>query len=63
MEQLSGSMSLDDRANVQPVRQYGIESQIIDLNALAVLPGVATEQANDPERRTKLRSRQHPDHD
>ena len=55
--------SLDDRANVQPVRQYGIESRIIDLNALAVLPGVATEQANEPERLAKLRSRQHPDHD
>ena len=55
--------SLDDRANVQPVRQYGIESQVIDLTALAALPGVRTEQANDPERLRKLRSLQHPDHD
>ena len=55
--------SLDDRANVQPVRQYGIESQVIDLEALAALPGVTTEQANEPERLRKLRSLQHPDRD
>jgi hypothetical protein len=55
--------SLDDRANVKPVRQYGIESRIIDLNALAALPGVTTEQANTPERLAKLRSLQHPDRD
>lgn len=55
--------SLDDRANVQPVRQYGIESRIIDLDALAALPGITTEQAHAPERLIKLRSLQHPDHD
>ena len=55
--------SLDHRANVQPVRQYGIESQIIDLSALAALPGTATEQAHEPERLAKLYSWQHPDHD
>jgi hypothetical protein len=55
--------SLDDRANVQPVRQYGIESQVLDLNALAALPGITTEQAHKPERLGKLRSLQHPDRD
>ena len=55
--------SLDRPANLQPVRQYGIESQIIDLKALAALPGATTEQANKPELLAKLRSRQHPDHD
>ena len=55
--------SLDRPANLQPVRQYGIESQLIDLNALVALPGATTEQANTPEQLAKLRSRQHPDHD
>jgi hypothetical protein len=55
--------SLDRPANLQPTRQYGIESQIIDLKVVAALPGVTTEQANKPEHLAKLRSRQHPDHD
>ena len=55
--------SLDHPAAVQPVRQYGIESRIIDFEALAALPGTSTEQANAPDRLARLRSRQHPDHD
>ena len=55
--------SFDDAATVQPRRQYGIESQIIDFRALAALPATTTEQANPPERMSKLRSRQHPDHE
>ena len=55
--------SLDHPAKLQPLRQYGIESQVLDLNALAALPGTSTEQANEPERLAGLRSRQHPDHD
>lgn len=55
--------SLDHPAEVKPVRQYGIESQIVDLKALAALPGASTEQANAPDRLARLRSRQHPDHD
>jgi hypothetical protein len=55
--------SLDRPADVEPVRQYGIESQVVDLNVLAALPGTSTQQANAPDRLARLRSRQHPDHD
>jgi hypothetical protein len=55
--------SLDHPAGVQPVRQYGIESRVVDFKVLAALPGISTEQANAPDRLTKPRSRQHPDHD
>jgi hypothetical protein len=55
--------SLDNRADMQPVRQYGIESRVLDLEALAALPGSSTEQANEPDRLAGFRSRQHPDHD
>ncbi len=55
--------SLDQPAHVQPVVQYGIERRIIDFNALAVLPGLTTEQANAPDRLARLGTRQHPDHD
>lgn len=55
--------SLDEPARVRPVMQYGIESRIIDLHALAALPAFTTEQANDPERLARIGSRQHPDGD
>jgi hypothetical protein len=55
--------SLDHPADLQPVRQYGIESQVVDLKVLAALPGTSTEQANEPDRLARLTSRQHPDHD
>ena len=55
--------SLDHPTKLQPVRQYCIESRIIDLKALAASPGTTTEQAFEPERLARLRSRQHPDHD
>jgi hypothetical protein len=55
--------SLDHPTDVQPLRQYGIESRVFNLKALAALPGTTTEQANEPDRLQKLRSRQHPDHD
>jgi hypothetical protein len=55
--------SLDCPADLQPARQYGIESQVVDLRVLAALPGTSTEQANEPDRLRRLASRQHPDHD
>lgn len=55
--------SLDRPADVAPIRQYGIESRVVDFKVLAALPAISTEQANAPDRLAKLRSRQHPDHD
>jgi hypothetical protein len=55
--------TLDHPTNLQPGGQYGIESQIIDLKALAALPGITTQQQFSPDQSKSLRSRQHPDHD
>jgi hypothetical protein len=55
--------SLDDPGQVQAECQYGMESKVVDLAALAGLPSLTTEQWSTPERLAKLASRQHPDHE
>lgn len=55
--------SLDDPGQVRLEWQFGVESRIVDLAALAGLPTLTTEQWSTPERLAKLATRQHPDHD
>lgn len=55
--------SLDDPRRVPPVRQYGTESRMPFFDDLHTLPGTSTEDDVPAEAMTKLRSRQHPDHD
>jgi hypothetical protein len=55
--------SLDQPGRVQPTKQYGIESRIIDLGVLAQVPGITTTESTEPERLVLLKSFQHPDHD
>jgi hypothetical protein len=55
--------SLDRPDSVRPETQHGVESRVVDLDALAVLPAVTTAQWAKPERLARLASRQHPDHD
>jgi len=55
--------SLDRPDLVKPECQFGIESRIVALDALAALPAHTTEQSTEPARRARLASLQHPDHD
>jgi hypothetical protein len=55
--------SLDRPDGVRLERQYGVESRIVDLGALAVLPAITTAEWAEPERLAGLATRQHPDHD
>ena len=54
--------SLDHPHNVRPEKQYGIESRVVDLGALAVLPAITTAEWAEPERLAGLATRQYPDH-
>jgi len=53
--------SLDDPSRVAPARQFGIESRLPFVAALASLPGTRTEDDVSPEEMARLKSRQHPD--
>ena len=53
--------SLDDPARVVPVKQFGLESRLPFIAAIASLPGTRTEDDVPAERLAKYRSRQHPD--
>ena len=55
--------SLDHPGRVQPTKQYGIESRVIDFTTLAQVPAVTTVESTKPERLIQLKSLQHPDHD
>jgi hypothetical protein len=55
--------SLDRPQDFPPARQYGVESRLGWLDALNALTGETTEAAMPVERRGKLVSYQHPDHD
>ena len=55
--------SLDEPGRVQPEIQYGIESRLAAFEMLHGLPGERTEDGATPEEMTRMRSRQHPDHD
>jgi hypothetical protein len=55
--------SLDDPADVPPIRQYGLESRVAWLDTLANLPGSTTEADIPADQRADLKSLQHPDHD
>jgi hypothetical protein len=53
--------SLDTPSSIPLEQQYGVESAVIDLAAMAKLPGLRTEQWAQPARLAMLASRQHPD--
>jgi hypothetical protein len=53
--------SLDDPSRVVPTRQFGIESRLPFVAALASLPGMRTDEYVPSEEADRLRSRQHPD--
>ena len=53
--------SLDDPSRVVPANQFGVESRLPFLAALAGLPGTRTEDDIPPETMARLKSRQHPD--
>jgi hypothetical protein len=53
--------SLDDPARVVPAKQYGLESRLPFVAAIAGLPGTRTEDDVPPDRLAHYRSRQHPD--
>ncbi len=53
--------SLDDPAQVVPIRQYGLESRLPFLEAILQAPGSRTDDDVPPQDRMRLRSRQHPD--
>jgi len=55
--------SLDHPERVMPEIQYGIESKQPAFDRLHMLPSVTTEDDTPPEVLTKMKSRQHPDHD
>ena len=53
--------SLDDPARVAPAKQFGLESRLPFIAAIAGLPGTRTEDDVPAERLARYRSRQHPD--
>jgi hypothetical protein len=53
--------SLDDPARVVPAKQFGLESRLPFVAAIAGLPGTRTEDDVPPERLAQYKSRQHPD--
>jgi hypothetical protein len=53
--------SLDDPGCVPPQKQYGVESRLAFVGAIAGLPGTRTEDDVPAERLARYRSRQHPD--
>lgn len=55
--------SLDDPSMEAPVIQYGIESRLPAFAILHTLPGETTEESAPPKILSRLKSRQHPDHD
>ena len=54
--------SLDQPDRVRPDKQYGIEGRRADFAGLASLPGATTDSWSG-DRRAKLATRQHPDHE
>jgi hypothetical protein len=55
--------SLDEPHRVRPQKQFGVEGRMPWFDTLAGLPGLTTEEDIPAERREKLASFQHPDHD
>lgn len=54
--------SLDHPEEAEPQFQYGMESRVPYFAKLHELPGSRTEDDIPPDKRLKLKSRQHPDH-
>jgi hypothetical protein len=51
--------SLDEPARVPPDKQFGLESRLPFIGAIAALPGTRTEDDVPAERLARYRSRQH----
>jgi hypothetical protein len=55
--------SLDRPAQTAPEQQFGVESKVPWFDALSTLPATGTTESMDADRRQRIVSHQHPDHD